>query len=90
MRPGGTPPANGMRLAVGLIDEIPQHNAGMRFEPATSVATPSTLPFMARRAASPPVDPPAVSERLCGFNVRPKILLWESAVIIVWGRFVLT
>jgi hypothetical protein len=89
-RPTGTPPANGTRPAVGLREEPPQHTAGMRFEPAMSVATPITLPFMARSAPSPPVEPPAVRERLCGFNVRPKILLWESAVIIVWGRLVLT
>jgi hypothetical protein len=73
-RPGGAPPAKGMRAAVGLILLMPQHTAGMRLEPATSVATPITLPFMARRAPSPPVDPPAVRERLCGFSVRPKML----------------
>jgi hypothetical protein len=36
------------------------------------------------------VEPPAVWERRSGFNVRPKMLLWESAVIIVWGRLVFT
>ena len=83
-------PTKGTLRLVGLKPEMPQHRAGMRIEPAISVATPSTLPRMAASAASPPVEPPAVHDRFHGFSVRPKTLLCESAVIIVCGRLVLT
>jgi hypothetical protein len=33
---------------------------------------------MARRAPSPPLEPPGVSFLLCGFRVRPKIKLYVS------------
>ncbi len=52
----------------------------MRMEPAMSVPTPMIEPLMARRAPSPPLDPPAVRDILLGLSVRPKRLLSESAV----------
>lgn len=71
--PGITWPANGSLEAVCLILLTPQHKAGMRVDPAISVATPNTLPLIATSAASPPDEPPAVNDRLWGFSVRPKI-----------------
>jgi len=49
-------------------------------EPATSVPTPSGEPLKATSAPSPPLEPPAVRLVLCGFRVRPKMLLSESPV----------
>ena len=37
-----------------------------------SVPTPRGLPFIAIRAPSPPLEPPHVKSRLCGFVVSPK------------------
>lgn len=55
----------------------------MRIEPAMSVPTPRGEPRNARRAPSPPVEPPALSLVLWGFSVRPKMLFSESAVYVV-------
>ena len=62
----------------------------MRTDPAMSVPTPRMEPRILRSAPSPPVEPPAVRDSLLGLRVRPKRLFSESAVIIVWGRLVLT
>ena len=43
--------------------------------PPMSVPTPRGLPRMARRAPSPPEEPPAVMYRLWGLVVRPKTWL---------------
>lgn len=69
-----------MRSVVGLNPYTPQQRDGMRIDPAMSVPTPRIEPRKATSAPSPPLDPPAVRFVLCGFRVRPKILLSESPV----------
>jgi hypothetical protein len=69
-----------MRLTVGLKPKRPQHNAGIRIEPAMSVPTPRMDPRNDTSAPSPPLDPPAVRVVLWGLRVRPKMLFSESAV----------
>lgn len=64
---------------------MPLQKAGMRIEPATSVATPNREPRMAMRAPSPPELPPAVRVRRRGLRVRPKTLFSESAVMKLGG-----
>jgi hypothetical protein len=88
---------NGIRPEVGLNPYVPQQNEGIRMDPAISVPTPSIEPRRVIRAASPPLEPPAVRFVLCGFSVRPKMLLSESPVfknqprtINVCGILVLT
>jgi hypothetical protein len=54
-----------------------------------SVPTPSGLPPKASNADSPPEEPPDVNFRFSGFNVRPKTLFTDSAIIIAVGTFVL-
>lgn len=54
-----------------------------------SEPTPRMLPLSARRAPSPPLEPPEVRPRLSGFSVRPKTLLFVSAAIMVCGKLVL-
>ena len=71
---------NGIRPEVGLNPYVPQQNEGIRMDPAISVPTPSIEPRRVIRAASPPLEPPAVRFVLCGFSVRPKMLLSESPV----------
>jgi hypothetical protein len=82
-------PAYGMIWELGLNPCTPLAELGIRMLPAISVPTPSTLPLRAISEPSPPVDHPAVNFVLFGFNVPPKTLLSESAVIMVWGTFVL-
>jgi hypothetical protein len=49
-------------------------------DPPTSVPIPRREPPSATKAPSPPLLPPDVRVSLCGFSVRPKTLLSESAV----------
>jgi hypothetical protein len=52
---------------VGLNPTTPQNDAGIRMDPATSVATAKGTHSIATKAASPPEDPP-VQERLTKMN----------------------
>ena len=65
---------------LGLKLYMPQQSAGIRMDPAMSLPTPSGEPRKATNAPSPPEEPPAVRLVLCGFSVRPNMLLCESAV----------
>ena len=58
---------------VGLIDEIPQNDAGTRTLPPISLPIPKVAPPAATRQASPPDDPPGVRSLQKGFFVIPQI-----------------
>ena len=53
-----------------------------------SEPTPRSDPRMAMRAPSPPLLPPDVRLRLCGFAVRPKMTFEVSVHMSVCGTFV--
>jgi hypothetical protein len=63
--------ASGMRPRVGLSTLIPQHWAGWRSDPSPSLPRPSGLMPVARAAASPALEAPAVRDRSQGLIVGP-------------------
>ena len=65
MSSGGITVAIGTTPADGLIEAIPQQWAGFRSDPPMSLPSPIGLIPDASAAASPPLDPPAVT---CGFH----------------------
>ena len=66
-------PQAGNRPALPFKLHTPQKWAGILTLPPTSVPTSILLPPQARRAAPPPVDPPAVNSELYGLDVQPKM-----------------
>lgn len=56
---------------LGLSPYTPFMLLGIRIDPPRSVPQPISDPFIARRAPSPPVDPPHVSDGSRGLTVRP-------------------
>ena len=68
---GGITVARGTAPVEGLIDATPQQCAGLRKDPPRSLPRPSGLIPVARAAASPPLDPPAVRCGFHGLRVRP-------------------
>ena len=83
-------PIFGQRPIEQRREYIPLKWAGARTDPATSEPIPILPPPKARRAPSPPVEPPGEYFALCGFVVRPQISLDDSKERRVIGRLVLT
>lgn len=71
----GNLPAEGLRPYKWV------HAAGMRTDPAISVPTPRAEPVIAKRAASPPEEPPADVPVWIGLLVSPQT--WLSVSIII-------
>lgn len=69
---------------------MPLKWAGTRTEPATSEPIPIRPPPKAKRALSPPVEPPGEYFALCGLVVLPQISLVDSKERRVIGRLVFT
>ena len=60
------------RVDVGLNPTTPEKHAGIRMDPATSLAAAKGTQPMATNAASPPDDPPGVRVKFQGFRERPQ------------------
>jgi hypothetical protein len=69
--PGPEVVASGMRPRVGFSALTPQHWAGWRSDPSPSLPSPSGLIPVARAAASPALEAPAVRDRSHGLTVGP-------------------
>src|SRR5574340_1687966 len=68
----GCTPSRGTASKVGLKPTTPQHDAGMRIDPAVSVPTAiGTIPA-ATAAAEPPLDPPGSRSGAHGLTTAPK------------------
>src|SRR5437762_12083490 len=78
----GTRPADGRTLTT------PQALAGLRSEPPRSDPRPAGVIPLARAAASPPLDPPAVRSKDQGFLVSPYRLLSVDGRSAKSGRLV--
>lgn len=65
-------PSSAILPKPGFKEYIPQKEAGIRKLPARSDPIPTAAPSRARRAASPPDDPPHVCRLLQGFVARPQ------------------
>ena len=65
------PPLPGVAPAPGLMPTSPQHAAGMRIEPAPSLAVAIPTAPPATAAADPPEDPPGVRSGASGLRVMP-------------------
>ena len=88
MSSGGTTVAIGTTPTVGLSDVMPQQCAGLRSEPPMSLPRPIGLMPDAIAAASPPLDPPAVTSGFHGLRVRPCSCEWVWTRRPKSGRFV--
>ena len=74
----GKCPVAGMRPGVGLSPQIPLKCAGTRMEPPPSLPTPPAEHPLAMAAASPPLDPPGVRDkipRIVGTSVKQIVSL---------------
>jgi hypothetical protein len=63
---------------VGLKANVPHILDGILTLPPKSLPNPRTDAPLARRAASPPEEPPGLKSVLCGFLVSPKMGLLQS------------
>ena len=68
---GGITVAAGTEPVDGLIEATPQQCAGLRSDPPRSLPRPSGVIPVARAAASPPLEPPAMRSGSHGLRVRP-------------------
>ena len=64
-------PDDGIVPAEGLNPTRPQHAAGIRIEPAPSLAVARPTMPAATAAAEPPEEPPGVRQRSQGLRVAP-------------------
>src|SRR6266550_3684438 len=72
--------ARDTRPRLGLRPKTPQHDAGMRIEPAPSPALAAGTMPAATAAADPPDDPPTVRPRSQGLSVGPK----RTGSVVEW------
>ena len=77
-----------MRPRQGRIEVIPQHCAGYRSDPRQSLPSPSGVIPVARAAASPPLEPPGVSDAFQGLSVAPCNSLSVCQRSAISGRLV--
>ena len=75
----GTTPALGINPLEGLKPTHPQYAAGTRTEPMVSVPRASVTRPAPTTAPEPPLDPPQVRVRSCGFLPIPKNALFVVA-----------
>ena len=72
--------ARDTRPRLGLRPKTPQHDAGMRIEPAPSPPLAAGTMPAATAAAEPPEDPPTVRSRSQGFSVGPN----RTGSVVEW------